>query len=194
MASSSSHNKLLPLLVIMFFTIHPTLSSNTVPGIQQLIEKICRQMEEFGFCDRTFNEKLKSPSPDIADLTQITIEQAVMNATDRHDYILQLLKNTTTRAEKNALTACENGYNIVLQFFQNAYVAFVDGDYDSMMRYEHETPRAEASCEITFRAPPNPVNQLVDRNRQMRILIAMALVTGNILVTWSPRISISPVE
>ncbi|XP_021824989.1 uncharacterized protein LOC110766042 [Prunus avium] len=50
-------------------------------------------------------------------------------------------------------------------------------DYDSVQRYETVTPRAEASCEDSLSTPPNTQNPLTNRNRQMRILIAMALVS-----------------
>lgn len=186
MASSGPYSMLLPLTVIMICIVRPTLSTGTDPGTQELIERICRQMEEFGFCNKTFNENLESPSANLVDLTRITVEQAVTNATNTHDFILQLLKNVTSAADKNALIACENSYNIVLKSMQDARVAFNSKDYDSMITSERVTPRAEASCEITFRTPPAPLNPLFDRNRQMRILIAMALVTVHTLVTSPP--------
>lgn len=186
MASARPYSMLLPLMVIMICTVCHTSSTSTDPGTQELIERICRQMEEFGFCNKTFNENLESPSANLVDLTRITVEQAVTNATNTHDFILQLLKNVTSAVDKNALIACENSYNIVLKSMQDARVAFNSKDYDSMMISERVTPRAEASCEITFRTPPAPLNPLIDRNRQMRILIAMALVTVHTLVTSPP--------
>ncbi|CAB4315781.1 unnamed protein product [Prunus armeniaca] len=143
-----------PMQLVLFFlviNITPSLAQDT----QQLIDHICRQMEEFGFCGQTFKENLKSPNADIVALTQITIERATDNATKTHDFIRQVLGNTNDPALKMPS--------------QN--------DYDSVQRYETVTPRAEASCEDSLSTPPNTQNPLTNKNRQMRILIAMALVS-----------------
>ncbi|KAM1442589.1 hypothetical protein ACFXTO_010558 [Malus domestica] len=167
-----------PMLLVLFFlviNITPSSSQDT----QQLIDHICRQMEEYGFCSQTFKENLKSPNSDIVALTQITIERATDNATKTHDFIRQLLDNTTDIAFKNALTACENGYLVVMESFDSAALSFFQKDYDSVEKAERVTPRAEASCEESLSTQPNTQNPLNDRNRQMRILIAMALVSAH---------------
>ena len=180
MAFAKSFYSLLPLLVI-FLAIQPTLSNAQNP--EEVINKICRSMEEFGFCNQTFHQNLRSPAATVADLAQITIEQASSNATNTHAFILNLLGETTEPALKNALTECENAYKIVGDSFQRALVSFNNKDYDGMRDAERDTPRAEASCTTTFNTPPNPVNPLDDRNRQMRILIAMAVVTASELTS-----------
>lgn len=168
-------------LLVMFLVVHPAMVDQEQPGTQELIEKICRQMEEYGFCYKTFNENLKSPSTDIVGLTQITLQQAIINSSNTHDFIVQLLGNTTDEGERNALMACENGYSTLKRAFEDAFFAFTVKDYKSMMTCEAVTPKAEASCEQSF----NPENPMVERNREMRILLAMALVAGHILVDTS---------
>ncbi|XP_050203727.1 uncharacterized protein LOC126653821 [Mercurialis annua] len=141
---------------------------------------ICHQMEEFGFCNQVFNENLKNPLTDYVGLTQITINQATINATNAHAFVLQLLRNTTNSGLKNALIVCENGYRIVLmQSFQDAFKYFNEKDYRSMMKSELITPRAQRSCSTSFSIPPFLVNPLVNRNREMRIIIGMAVLTGH---------------
>ncbi|XP_007206398.2 uncharacterized protein LOC18773621 [Prunus persica] len=165
-----------PMLLVLFFlviNITPSLAQDT----QQLIDHICRQMEEFGFCSQTFKENLKSPNADIVALTQITIERATDNATKTHDFIRQVLDNTNDPALKNALRECENAYRVLMESFDSAALSFFQKDYDSVQRYETVTPRAEASCEDSLSTPPNTQNPLTNKNRQMRILIAMALVS-----------------
>ncbi|KAK3229096.1 hypothetical protein Dsin_000977 [Dipteronia sinensis] len=56
---------------------------------------------------------------------------------------------------------------------------FYAKDYESMIDAEQGTPRAQGSSVTSFVTPQNPINPLTDRNRQMRILIAMALVTAH---------------
>ncbi|TQD91790.1 hypothetical protein C1H46_022632 [Malus baccata] len=164
------------LLVLLFLVINitPSLTQDT----EQLIERICRQMEQYGFCSQTFKENLKSPNADILALTQITVERALDNATQTHDFIRQLLESTTDTALKSALETCEYSYRLVMEAFQSAAVAFFQKDYDSVEKSESGTPRAEASCADSLsKMPPNTANPLTERNNQMRILLAMALVS-----------------
>ncbi|KAH1083641.1 hypothetical protein J1N35_023402 [Gossypium stocksii] len=155
--------------------IHPALSDGST---QQLIDKICRSVEEYAFCSNTFNQNIKGSSANITALTQITVEQALNNATNTHSFIVGLLCNTTDPAEKNALTTCENAYRLVTSNFNEATMHFFEGDYGSMLDSERRSPRAQESCITIFSTPPTPPNPVADRNRQMRILIAMAVVTG----------------
>ncbi|KAJ4840261.1 hypothetical protein Tsubulata_030529 [Turnera subulata] len=144
-------------------------------------------MEEYGFCNGVFHEGLTLPSADFRRLAQLTIERASSNASSTHSFVVQLLAQATEEPLKNVLIACENAYTLVMQSFNKAVVDFYYNDYDSMVRDERAAPKAQASCEVTMKTPPAPpVDPLVDRNREMRILIAMAIVTGHELVPGSP--------
>ncbi|KAJ9186027.1 hypothetical protein P3X46_005585 [Hevea brasiliensis] len=167
-------------LLVIFLLINPAFSDKKT---QEMIDKVCRQMEEYGFCNQTFNENLKTKSTNYVDLTQITIDQVTRNATNTYEFVLQLLQNTSIEALKNALRVCESSYQVVLGAFQDALRSFNQQDYDSMIKYERVTPKAQGGCDACFNTPPIPANPLADRNRQIRILIAMAIVTGHELVT-----------
>ncbi|MFQ6635188.1 hypothetical protein Gotur_010621 [Gossypium turneri] len=160
--------------------IHPALSDEST---QQLIDKICRSVEEYAFCSNTYNQNITGSSANITALTQITIEQALTNSTNTHSFIFGLLSNTTDPVKKNALTTCENAYRLVTSNFNEATMHFFEGDYGSMLDSERRSPRAQESCIAIFSTPPTPPNPVADRNRQMRILIAMAVVTGMELTT-----------
>lgn len=185
MSSSSSFcfsysNIFLPLLAILFLLSHPTSADHQA---QDLIDKICRQMEQYGFCDQTFHENLNSPVTDIVGLTNIALTQSLSNATNTHEFITQLLRKETNAAVKNALVACENAYRLVLSSFQDAIPKFFRKNYQDVYDSIQGAPRAQASCDTSFQIPPNPKNPLTDRNREMRILIAMSLVTSHDLPT-----------
>ncbi|XP_062145871.1 uncharacterized protein LOC133853862 [Alnus glutinosa] len=181
MAFAKLFSLLFPLLGIFFLATHPTLTS--AENTEDLINKICRSVEEFGFCKQTFMENLLSPEADIVDLTHITILQSSNNATNTLDFIRNLVANATDEGLMNALVECENAYRLVAGSFQNAFVSFTQKDYDGVLVYERGTPRVQASCATTFDTPPNPFNPLVDRNRQMRILITMAVVSATELTS-----------
>ncbi|KAJ6928541.1 hypothetical protein NC652_012612 [Populus alba x Populus x berolinensis] len=161
--------------VIILLT-NPTLSE--AQDSQALIDEVCRQMEDYGFCNRVFHENMKSPSIDYVGLTAIAMDQTITNATNTYEYILDLLRNTTDQSLRNVLVACENAFGIVKSSFGDALQSFNRKDYDDMFKLERDAPRAQASCETSFIAPPSPPNPLAERNREMRILITMAIVSG----------------
>jgi len=175
MAFSHCFSLFFPLLVIILLT-NPTLSE--AQDSQVLIDEVCRQMEDYGFCNRVFHENMKSPSIDYVGLTAIAMDQTITNATNTYEYILGLLKNTTDQSLRNVLVACENAFGIVKSSFGAALQSFDRKDYDDMFKLERVAPRAQASCETSFTAPPSPPNPLAERNREMRILITMAIASG----------------
>ncbi|PRQ42444.1 putative pectinesterase inhibitor domain-containing protein [Rosa chinensis] len=167
------------LVVFLMINIKPSLSQST----QQLIEKICRSTEDYGFCRRTFEAHLKSPNANIVDLTQITLEVATDHATKTHEFIRQTLETTRDPALKNALSECENAYGLIMHAFELAVVSFFFGDYKNIEKEERITPRTEASCEASLYTPPNKQKHILDeRSREMRIFIGMSLVSAQELV------------
>ncbi|KAK9920032.1 hypothetical protein M0R45_028598 [Rubus argutus] len=161
------------LVVFLMINIQPSQSQST----QQLIEKICRSTEDYGFCRKTFEAHLKSQHDDIVALTQITVEQATDHATTTHEFIRETLEKTRDPALKNDLTECENAYREITQSFYSAAVSFFDKDYSSVEKDERATPRLEASCDQTLQTPPKKQHILDERNREMRILITMSLIS-----------------
>uniref|UniRef100_A0A6N2LUH1 Pectinesterase inhibitor domain-containing protein n=1 Tax=Salix viminalis TaxID=40686 RepID=A0A6N2LUH1_SALVM len=168
-----------PLLAIILLT-NPALSE--ARDSQDLIDEVCRQMEDYGFCNRVFHENMESPEIDHVGLAAIAMEQTITNATSTHEYISDLLRRTTEKSLRNVLVACENAFGIVESSFGAAMQSFHRKEYEDMLKLEHVAPRAQASCETSFTAPPSPPNPLAERNREMRILITMAIVSGKAIL------------
>ncbi|KAJ6384683.1 hypothetical protein OIU78_027889 [Salix suchowensis] len=151
MAFSQCFSFLFPALVIFLLTTtSPT--STEAQSTQDLIDRVCRQMEEYGFCNNAFHENMRNPR--------------------------NRLQNTTNPSTKGAYMACECAYGIVKSSFLTGLGYFNRKDYAGMLEAEHDIPRTQANCEARLSTPPTP-NPLADRNRQMRMLIAMALVSGH---------------
>ena len=91
------------------------------------------------------------------------------------------MPSTTDPALKNDLIVCENAYTIVSKAFQEGIELFFKKDYRSMLTADKIAPRAQESCSVIFNTPPQKQSPLEERNREMRILIAMAIVSGNII-------------
>ncbi|KAJ6876573.1 hypothetical protein NC651_029538 [Populus alba x Populus x berolinensis] len=175
MAFSQCVSSVFPVLAIFLLT-NPALSE--AQSTQDLIDRVCRQMEEYGFCNKAFHENMKTPATDYVGLTAIAIDLAIKNASNTYDYIVLLVKNTTNPSTKGAYMACESAYGTVKSSFQTGLQYFNRKDYAAMLEVEHDIPRTQANCEARLSTPPTP-NPLADRNRQMRMLITMALVTGH---------------
>ncbi|KAA0056084.1 putative invertase inhibitor [Cucumis melo var. makuwa] len=165
-------------LSIVLITSKLTMAADS--ATEAKIDTLCHQIEEFGFCSQTFHQNLKGGSADYVGLTQIATNQAYSNATNTLGYIEQLLRSTTDPALKNDLIVCENAFKIVKQAFGEALKLFSQRDYRGMLSAERPTPRAQASCDVIFSTPPARHSPIMDeRNREMRILIAMAITSGS---------------
>ncbi|KAA0048086.1 putative invertase inhibitor [Cucumis melo var. makuwa] len=149
-------------------------------GTEDRINKICRQMEEFAFCSQTFHSSLKGGSADYIGLTGIANNQAYTKATSTFGYVEELLRSVSDPTLKNALIVCENAYKVVKDAFGEGIQSFAQRDYRGMLNAERIAPRAQASCTSIFSTTPPPKqNPLSQINREMRILIAMAIVSGS---------------
>ncbi|KAJ8439232.1 hypothetical protein Cgig2_030167 [Carnegiea gigantea] len=188
-----------PVFLVAFMAITtstllltPMVAAKASPETQAVIDKVCRQMEDYQFCNQTFNNDLPQPDTDKVGLTKIAIVESQHNATNTLQFIRDLIPKEKDPGQLNHLTVCENAYGIVKQSFDQAYDAFNKGDYRGMQGYERITPRALASCVTIFQVPPktneNPLNE---RNREMRILLTMAIVTAttSTLLLLSPMVA-----
>ncbi|TYK17674.1 putative invertase inhibitor [Cucumis melo var. makuwa] len=149
-------------------------------GTEDRINRICRQMEEFAFCSQTFHQSLKGGSADYIGLTGIANNQAYTKATSTFGYVEELLRSVSDPTLKNALIVCENAYKVVKDAFGEGIQSFAQREYRGMLNAERIAPRAQASCTSIFSTTPPPKqNPLSQINREMRILIAMAIVSGS---------------
>ncbi|XP_022946902.1 uncharacterized protein LOC111450843 [Cucurbita moschata] len=172
---------MLLVLIVVFFIVQSVVGDSDT---EDRIDNLCHQMEEFGFCSQTFHENLNGPTDDIG-LTQIAIFQAQANASKTLRYIQELLPTITDPALKNGLIVCENAYKTVNEALQEGIELFFKKDYRSMLNVEKIAPRAQASCNMIFSTPPEKQGLLEERNREIRILIAMAIVSGYIMTSSS---------
>ncbi|KAJ0013838.1 hypothetical protein Pint_21172 [Pistacia integerrima] len=176
-SSSYIHHILLPLLILFLFSHKASSDQQT----QDLINQICNQMApETEFCRQTLTDNLPSPSTDIYGLAKITIQQTFYNAGKTGESISNLLARETDQAVKNALIACQNAYSIIQQSFLQATVEFEEHNYKVIPDVVDGTGRALDSCLTSFDVPPHPKNPLVQQNKEMRTLLAMANVCGHV--------------
>ncbi|XP_074318817.1 uncharacterized protein LOC141655645 [Silene latifolia] len=148
------------------------------PRTRNTIEHICRSMEDYGFCYKTFHNILPEPDADNKTLTRITIIEAGKNVTNTLAFINSHIPTEKDPNQHMHYVVCQNAYQILQSSFKSAL-----DDYRGMAQYERDTPRVQASCTTIFSIPPFTENPLNERNREMRILLTMAIVTSSYIVT-----------
>ncbi|KAI4313609.1 hypothetical protein L6164_026572 [Bauhinia variegata] len=173
MASYDSSYLIIVSAAIPLF-IHPASGETT----QDLIDIVCRQTEDYGFCNQIFHQYLKSPVTDMIGLAQITVEQSLELSTLTRNFIAyNLLPMAATPGAKKLLYDCKASYEKVMSYFQFAAIAFFSKKYEAVYRMEQMAPRALVGC-IVEPPPPYPFNKLVGLKKQMRVLLSMAVICG----------------
>lgn len=169
---------LLPLMVmaLALFSASPVLGDQ---ANDDLINGICSPLhagDDIGFCKAVFGESVKGRPTPLRGLAGLVQAVAVTNASFHYLYVLDQLGKPTDEVTKRVLSECKDAYQIVSRMFQLGFFAFQKSKYQDTYDYEQKAVRAQKSCETTFETPPAPpVNLMAERNRQMRILIAMSL-------------------
>ncbi|KAL0326088.1 UNVERIFIED_CONTAM: hypothetical protein Sradi_5178100 [Sesamum radiatum] len=164
-------------LLSLFITSHlfPLSSCNST---QDLINQICRQTSDFGYCNDILNRNLPSPSTDLIGITKLTIVLTLSSAKDTKIYL-----ENAEAAEKNATrrqlyAGCADDYNQVeLKMFVATYD--VDrGDYRGMVENLKACSRPVMLCQ---NALGGRVYEVRERNRKLRVLLTMGLYEGTLL-------------
>lgn len=111
--------------------------------------------------------------------------EARKNASNTLGFIRAQIPGVKDESELNYYKVCENAYLTIKQSFDQAFDAFIKGDYTLMASDQRITPRVQANCVTIFTmssVSENPLGSLNERNREMRILITMAIITASFIV------------
>lgn len=169
---------LLPLMAmaLALFSASPVLGDQAT---DDLINSICSPLQagdDIGFCKAVFDESVKGRPVPLHGLAGLVQTVALNNASFHYLYILDQLTKPTDEVTKRVLSECKDAYKVVSKMFNLGFSAFQKSNYQDTYDYEQKAVRVQESCETTFETPPvPPVNLMAERNRQMRILIAMSL-------------------
>ncbi|CAK7340484.1 unnamed protein product [Dovyalis caffra] len=179
MASVPSHSSLFSLVLILFFIHFAQCEALT----QELIDKICHGTQDYNLCIKIFKDNVKSPTTDLVGLTHLTIDLALKNAIDTCAYTQRILDEATTPEVRKVLGECVKDYQLVVEGFQQASTAFAGKKYKDMVAKESATPAAISACErgMPPAFPVNPYFFLIERDKQLKVLISMSVVTGKLL-------------
>ncbi|KAJ4839620.1 hypothetical protein Tsubulata_026012 [Turnera subulata] len=170
-----SQRNFVVFIVFMLLFIH---SAHGIDPTQEWIDKICFQTLNYGFCSKTFEDNLKSPSTDILGLTELAIELVLKNATNTFTYTWTILNNATTSPKvKPVLAGCVKDYQTILKDFLLASKDFTRKRYKKMVARESAAVKPIDKCESGF-SHKSSFSFLAERNEQLRILISMSVIAG----------------
>ncbi|XP_021853307.2 uncharacterized protein [Spinacia oleracea] len=171
--------------LVLLLLLTPMVASEATRETQTKIDSICRSNEDYGFCNKVFQADIQQPDMDYVGLTKITIMEARKNASNTLGFIRAQIPGVKDESELNYYKVCENAYLTIKQSFDQAFDAFIKGDYTLMASDQRITPRVQANCVTIFTmssVSENPLGSLNERNREMRILITMAIITASFIV------------
>ncbi|XP_073041791.1 uncharacterized protein [Primulina eburnea] len=161
-------------MVVLSLSFRPSLSST-----QELVERICRSTENYGFCAGVFNKNANDPNADITRLCEIAVEQTLVHGTDARIFVTESKNRAKDKITHDLYVICETAYGFLLNEFEDASLAFAKRDYNSMLFNEEKCNRFVADCQkvIGYRVAP-----LSTMNNQMRVLISMSLITTSMII------------
>ncbi|KAI4311625.1 hypothetical protein MLD38_036506 [Melastoma candidum] len=146
---------------------------------QELIATVCQSTEDHGFCTNVFKFNLKWPDTDMRGLAEIALRQGINNASASAKYAEDLYYQTKDPQLQQYLKTCSvSGYYPTLEHLLEGGEFLQLSSYDAMVSALLQAPKPQASScdgQPTISGAPNPMNE---RNREMRILISMALATA----------------
>ena len=147
MSSFPSHVQycLPKILLLLTLPIQPSLSVTPDGPTFQLIVKICNRTPDTQFCRDVLQQNLHSPSTDARTLVEISIRLVIVNVTNT----LVAVKRAKARATKEVadlLTICEEGYDVVLNEYEEASLAISKNDIRTTLFDEEQSTSPIEDC------------------------------------------------
>lgn len=167
-------NKLF-FIITAFTLLSPCLCDKQT---QDLINQICRQTSDFGFCNGILERNLISPKTDLAGLTRLTTSLSRSYAGDTLSFIQKSEAAETNPSVKQLYAGCDSIYQRVVGFMEGAKNDAKRGDYRSMVAQLQSCSRPIIDCQSDI---ARVVPQMLEKNRLMRVLLVMGLYEGTLL-------------
>ncbi|XP_030533493.1 uncharacterized protein LOC115743047 [Rhodamnia argentea] len=166
-------------IFLLFAAISVVVCASAIgPRTQELINTICRKMEDYGFCNKCFSEHISTPDTDMHGLAQIAIEQSLINTTATLVFAKKTLKEATDQQLVNYLKTCIGGYLSILEKIEDADKAFGYKNYGAVLTDFLNSAKVLATQCGPYGNKHGIPNPLYEDNREERILITMAAATA----------------
>ncbi|KAG7596407.1 Pectinesterase inhibitor domain [Arabidopsis suecica] len=169
------------MIVLVLYIFTPHIEGVEADGpTEALINSICIENEDYGFCNKIIHEKLKTPTATIKELTSLIIYTTMAHASDTYIFIDNILRKWPGPKEMSGLKTCHAVYKRETNSFLEIRFLFSKGEYELMDEAILSTAKILEECRGDFLIPPYK-EPLLEKKRVMRILITMSAVSGHMV-------------
>ncbi|XP_030441935.1 uncharacterized protein LOC115664128 [Syzygium oleosum] len=165
-------------IFLLFVIVSIACVSAFRPKTQELIDTICRKMEDYGFCNKCFSEHIFTPEADMHGLAQIAIAQSLSNTSTTVVFAKQTMRAATNQELVDYLKLCINGYLKILDMIENADRVFGDNNYNAVLTDFLNSAKVLATECGQYSNSHGIRNPLYENNREERILVIMTATTA----------------
>ncbi|XP_010480397.1 PREDICTED: uncharacterized protein LOC104759128 [Camelina sativa] len=168
------------VFVLVLYIFIPHIEAVEADGpTEALINSICVENEDYGFCSKTIHEKLKAPTATLQELTGLISHTATDQANDTYVFIDNILRQWPD-PKKNRLKTCHAVFKRETTSFLEIRFLFSKREYERMVKIIFSTAKILDRCRTEFLVPPYK-DPLTEKKRVMRILITMSAVSGHMV-------------
>ncbi|KAL6515474.1 hypothetical protein OROHE_018508 [Orobanche hederae] len=157
------------LLIITSYLVSPSACDSKT---EQLINEICGQTSDSGFCSGLLFHNLVSPITNLTGLTKLTIDISLSYAEYIHGIIQKSQADVKDPKLRQCYDVCGGNYQQVVGFMESAKYDFDRGVYGSMLVQLELCNRPIIDCQ---NAIGDFVLGMLEKNMKMRVLLSMGL-------------------
>ncbi|KAL1220025.1 hypothetical protein V5N11_028830 [Cardamine amara subsp. amara] len=168
-------------VLVLYIYILQTETFESDGSTEALINSICIENEDYGFCSKIIHENLQKPTATIEELTDLILHTAFDHARDTYGFINNIIRQWHDPKEMMTLETCLAVFDNETTNFLKILGLFSKGEYTCMIRAILTTAKTLENCRTNFIIPPYKENPLIEKFRVMRILITMSGVSGNMV-------------
>lgn len=169
------------MTAILVFYIYLLQTIQPDGPTEALINSICIENEDYGFCNKIIHEKLQKPTATAEELTDLILHTALAHAHHTYGFIRNIIRHWHDPKEMMSLETCLAVFDNETTNFFKIRGLFLEGEYKRMIRAIVSTAKTLENCRTDFIIPPYHENPLIEKFRVMRILITMSAVSGNMV-------------
>ncbi|WCJ18611.1 Plant invertase/pectin methylesterase inhibitor superfamily protein [Euphorbia peplus] len=174
----ASLNLPLILLLLMFNFVVET------KGDRELVEKICKQTQDYNFCTTTFDKDNRSYVFDLNGLVMLICSFTLSQTRSTSDTIPTIAGTITDPVGKTRIDLCESDYHFAILRFSEALRAAINRAYGDVIDRVRDGTNKVIECENVYRMQdPIDVSPLtVDNHNVIKLCEIIFIIINTILI------------
>ena len=165
-------------ILALYVFIHHMEALEVGGPTQELINSICAETVDYELCKEIIHKHLDTKTMNLFDLTHLIFRIATEHASDTYVFIGNILREHPDPEETTGLNTCLTAYTDETSTFLKVRHEFCQEDYERMIIDILSTRKILKRCRTDFQIPLNKKKLLIEKSREMKILINMSAVSG----------------